>query len=77
MDQVRISVTRVLVDPNTLRFKFDIIAYTERGAEHFGFLRYFAQVQSRVEDVKSRAEIASILRSEHTAAWQRYHKYVE
>lgn len=77
VDQVRISVTKILCDPGTVRIKFDIIAYTDGGAMHFGFVRFMAMVKERDSVPKTRKQWAAILKQEHRAAWERYHKYIE
>jgi hypothetical protein len=76
MDKVRITVTKILVGP-TVRIKFDIIAYRENGAQHFGFVRFFALQTTEIMRPPDRKKMAQILRDEHAAAWARYHYYVE
>lgn len=77
MDQITISVHRDMCSLITTRYKYEIIVYHPHGAEHFGFVRFFATITDRDHVMKSRSEIARILREQKRAAWERYHRYVE
>jgi hypothetical protein len=73
-----IAVHRDMCSELHLRYKFEIIAMNAHGAQHFSFVRFFATgVSDNVIKSKTRSEIAAILRVEHKAAWERYHRYVE
>lgn len=76
MDKVEIRISKVLVGI-TVRIKFDIIRYREKGAQHFGFVRFFSLQTTEIMRPPDRAEMAKILRDEHTAAWKRYHQHAE
>ena len=77
MDQVKITLHKDMCSPVTTRYKFDIVLTNTHGANHFSFVRLFALYTTAVLRPPDRAGIAKILREEHAAAWERYHKYVE
>lgn len=76
MDKVDIRISKVLVGI-TVRIKFDIIRYKEKGAQHYGFVRFFSLQTTEIMRPPDRKAMAKILRDEHAAAWKRYHTYAE